>query len=136
MLYVNLKLYNWLKNLVDINFLTHFPIGISWYLIEVYVWFEIIAYCSLIMIAFFIFFVWFFIFSNIIKTILFIWLANNMQLALQTIFKVSFITKSYKMPVFWSWISLFYHLRSYFAIVYRLLIYPSFFYILYTCNNV
>lgn len=121
------KLHNWPKNLVNIDFLTHFSISISWNLIEIYFQFEIVAHYNPTMIAFFIFFIWLLIFLNIIKTILFTWLVNNMQFTLQTIFKVKFIIKPHTIPVFWPWISLFHHLRLCFAITRRLLIYLSFF---------
>lgn len=124
---VNPRLYNWLKNVVNIKLLTHFSVGICRHLIKIYVRFEIIAYRSLTQIAFFIFFVWFFIFLNKIRTILFTWLANNTQLALRIIIKVNFIIKSYTIPVFPSWISFFYYLRSCFAIARHLLIDSSLF---------
>lgn len=57
MVRINLRLHNQLKNLVDIDLLTYFPVGISQHLIEVYIRFEIIAYRSSTVIAFFVFFV-------------------------------------------------------------------------------
>lgn len=125
-MYVNPRFHNQLKNLVNIDLLTYFLMDISRYLIEVYVQFRVITYHSLTVIACFIIFIWLLIFLNKIRIISFTSFANNIQFVLRLIFKVNFITKSYTMLVFQTWISLSHHFCSCFAIIYRIPIYLSF----------